>query len=238
MDSEDKIVPITRGRRKPNSLAFAVIAGRTRVEGAVDMTRSRSEPAAVIEFAKRDDTRTDPVAATRDQPQPEGEETMSRIYRIDEHHRVLAAGAASTEGAFANAGQLAELVADWPLRRLAEVWNNLPNVRPLSRFENRGVAVQRIWRALHAPQPPSRTMPTASARRKRGNKTQTVLAMLQRPEGATLSALMQATRWQAHSVRGFLSRKVAKGLGLPLQSIKRDGERVYALPSAAPLTGN
>jgi hypothetical protein len=50
-------------------------------------------------------------------------------------------------------------------------------------------------------------------------------------EGAALSVLMKATGWQAHSVRGFLSGKVSRDLGLPLESFRRDGERVYRLPA-------
>ena len=53
--------------------------------------------------------------------------------------------------------------------------------------------------------------------------------MLREPNGATLHELMAATAWQAHSVRGFLSRKVSRDLGLPVRSFRRDGERVYAL---------
>jgi hypothetical protein len=56
--------------------------------------------------------------------------------------------------------------------------------------------------------------------------------MLRTPEGATLGTLMKVTRWQAHSVRGFLSAKVSKHLGLPLESFRREGERVYRLPAA------
>jgi Protein of unknown function (DUF3489) len=41
---------------------------------------------------------------------------------------------------------------------------------------------------------------------------------------------MKATGWQAHSVRGFLSGAIAKKMGLPLKSEKRDdGERVYSI---------
>jgi len=107
-------------------------------------------------------------------------------------------------------------------------------VRALARFENRKIALRRLWRAVTdaSQQPASKTAPRRR-QRARPSKTDIVLQMLRRPEGATLKALMKATQWQAHSVRGFLSREVAKGLGLPLASTKRDGQRVYALASTA-----
>ena len=39
---------------------------------------------------------------------------------------------------------------------------------------------------------------------------------------------MDATEWQAHSVRGFISGSLGKKMGLTVESFKRtDGERAY-----------
>ncbi len=63
-----------------------------------------------------------------------------------------------------------------------------------------------------------------------GSKAANVLDLLKRPEGATLAALIKATGWQAHSVRGFLSGTVTKKLGLAVTSTKvEDGERTYSI---------
>ncbi len=58
-------------------------------------------------------------------------------------------------------------------------------------------------------------------------KSATVLALLRRAGGATLTELMSATGWQAHSVRGFLSGTVRKRLNLTLQSKATDSVRRY-----------
>ena len=61
-------------------------------------------------------------------------------------------------------------------------------------------------------------------------KSATILELLGRKDGATLSDLTKATGWQPHSVRGFLSVQVGKKLGLKLESTKGgDGQRVYKI---------
>jgi hypothetical protein len=63
-------------------------------------------------------------------------------------------------------------------------------------------------------------------------KGATIIELLRRKQGATLAELSKATRWQPHSVRGFLSAQVGKKLGLKLESTKReDGQRVYQIGS-------
>lgn len=73
----------------------------------------------------------------------------------------------------------------------------------------------------------------AAAISPRADKAQTsskqalVIAMLQSTAGATIAAIMQATGWQQHSVRGFLAAVVRKKLKLKLESEKTDGARTY-----------
>ena len=62
-----------------------------------------------------------------------------------------------------------------------------------------------------------------------GSKQARVIAMLQSPAGATIAAMMKATGWQQHSVRGFLAGVVRKRLKLKLSSKKVDGNRVYQI---------
>jgi hypothetical protein len=62
-----------------------------------------------------------------------------------------------------------------------------------------------------------------------GSKQSRVIAMLQSPAGATIAAVMKATGWQPHSVRGFLAGVVRKRLKLELGSTKVDGNRVYQI---------
>jgi hypothetical protein len=70
----------------------------------------------------------------------------------------------------------------------------------------------------------------AQHHRTRANSKQArVLALLSRPNGATIASVMRSTGWQPHTVRGFLAAVVRKKLGLKLTSEKTDGERVYRI---------
>jgi len=70
---------------------------------------------------------------------------------------------------------------------------------------------------------------TAPKRMRDNSKQAQVIAMLRRPEGATIAQICEATDWQAHTVRGTLAGALKKKLGLNVQSEKHDGERVYRI---------
>src|SRR6266851_10347105 len=79
--------------------------------------------------------------------------------------------------------------------------------------------------AAKAPQ--QGTIDPGGKKAERRSKQSRVIAMLQSPAGATIAAMMQATGWQQHSVRGFLAGVVRKRLKLKLGSKEVDETRVY-----------
>jgi hypothetical protein len=77
----------------------------------------------------------------------------------------------------------------------------------------------------------SRKRPTTSFKSTAGPDTKhaRIIAMLRKPAGATITAIMAVTNWQQHSVRGFLAGVVRKKLGLNLVSDQTDKGRVYRI---------
>jgi hypothetical protein len=78
---------------------------------------------------------------------------------------------------------------------------------------------------------PRRRSPRGSRREtmRSDTKRARIIAMLRTPAGATIAAIMIATDWQQHSVRGFLAGVVRRKLGLNLLSEPTDAGRIYRI---------
>ena len=155
------------------------------------------------------------------------------IFTLDPHNRIRPVSARQPAGGAkgidsSTAEDLATLASTWPGSRLVEIWNNLPGVVPVRKFTDRKTAIRRIWKALSARKvtAENETDPATPAR---NTKTQQILALLNRPSGATLQELMSVTGWRPHSIRGFVSGQLAKKRGIRVHSFKRNGERVYRI---------
>jgi hypothetical protein len=75
--------------------------------------------------------------------------------------------------------------------------------------------------------------PPAPARAPAGKtKLAALVDLLKQPAGATIKAIMEATGWQAHSVRGAMSGSLKKGMGLTIVSEKLEGGRVYRIETS------
>ena len=77
--------------------------------------------------------------------------------------------------------------------------------------------------ATPAPHPKQRSTKPATSKQNR------VIAMLRQVKGANIKAIMKATGWQQHSVRGFFAGIVRKKLCLTLVSEVVNGKRVYRI---------
>ncbi len=66
------------------------------------------------------------------------------------------------------------------------------------------------------------------------SKSAQIIALLKRPNGASIPELVKATSWQAHSVRGYLSGTLKTKRGLLVTSEQTEGkDRRYKIAGAS-----
>jgi hypothetical protein len=111
-------------------------------------------------------------------------------------------------------------------KRLLALWNALPDVEKRRKVGDRDTLIDQLWSAIEA-------LPDPQSDEKHPSKRDAVIAMLRRPEGATVDEVASATGWQRHTVRGVFSGTLKKKLGLTLASAKEERGRVYRVAAPA-----
>src|SRR5256885_16838598 len=75
---------------------------------------------------------------------------------------------------FATEEELHEIAGAWPMKRLLQIWNRLPDVQRVDKFENRTIAIRRIWRAIARESDQGRGSAVPSSRGRTANRSHTV----------------------------------------------------------------
>jgi hypothetical protein len=134
--------------------------------------------------------------------------------------------AAMTEGKIAVASKEELHAAPLSGKRLLALWNALPSVEKRKKLGDRAALIDQLWAAIEALPEPE---PQSDA--KRPSKQGEVIAMLRRPEGATVDEVATAMGWQRHTVRGLFSGTLKKKLELTVASAQEERGRVYRIPA-------
>lgn len=150
-----------------------------------------------------------------------------------------------------------EDLAKLPNPLLIDMYNSIPGVKAVTKLTNRVIAVARVWKAFTGEEPPrmavakkdkapkaGKTAKTgATSERKtgggkkgathpvtprQGTKRAEVIRLMSRKNGVKLSELMETMKWQAHTVRGFVST-ISKREKLKIESFVVGDERAYRL---------
>src|ERR1700724_4021755 len=152
-----------------------------------------------------------------------------RVYIIGNDGITLCrtAPAAVNDGEIAVASNEELRAAPLGAKRLLALWNALPDVEKRKKVGGRDALIDQLWSAIEALPDPNQQSDTNPP-----SKQAALIAMLQRPEGATVDEIASAMGWQRHTVRGLFSGTLKKKLGLTLASAQEERGRVYRI--AAP----
>lgn len=122
----------------------------------------------------------------------------------------------------------AEAIGDAPVWRVREDGGNVTLILADAGFKALSLEreVQQAKKKV-----PIKSEPNNSPQRT-GSKQSTMIALLQRMNGATIDELAEATGWQRHSVYGFMSGVLRKKLGLSISSELTSKGRTYRIELA------
>src|SRR3979409_2578414 len=110
-------------------------------------------------------------------------------------------------------------------KRLLALWNALPGVEKRKKVGDRAALIDQLWTAIEALPDPE---PQSDA--ERPSKQGEVIAMLRRPEGATVDEVASAMGWQRHTVRGLFSGTLKKKRGPTRAAAQQERGRVHRIP--------
>ena len=150
-----------------------------------------------------------------------------KICRSEESDVVL-----DTAVRFSTLDEFRRVASDLALSQLLAMWNELPGVRTISRFENRTIAVDRIWRALTRPDEPmpgrQHRVKRKRVRRKRQPKAELILTCCAGRKAPRLkkSETLPTGRPTAY---GDYQREGIQSARLSRSVVRRDGQRVYVI---------
>ncbi|MBX3516023.1 MAG: DUF3489 domain-containing protein [Rhodospirillales bacterium] len=190
------------------------------------------------------------------EPQPDGAAEPEEIYLMPHAGQLAVAGSGTGDAAaadLANAAPGAPVAATAAVAanlettgkrvspkelllaacQAAEHWLQAERDRP---GESRPDEILRVLRAAiaRAEGQPRRSRQSHDLQRQRqpraGSKESQVIAMLRRPEGATLAQIGESIGWQTHTIRGFFAAALKKRHGIAVTSEKpQGGERTYRI---------
>jgi len=114
-----------------------------------------------------------------------------------------------------NRALITQVGDDWLIAAEGYDALGVPRKAPIS-----SEALNKVIEAAEAQQPRTRD----------NSKQAQVIAMLMRPEGATIAQICEATGWKQHTVRGTFAGAFKKKLGLEITSTKESGgQRLYRI---------
>ena len=149
--TNNPVIPITAGVRKTKRRRVAVRAVKgpdgIRIQVQLEPDAAESAEASALPASPKEGSETIRFTGCSDAAGGD------RRYWIgtDDSVGVQAAEEAKPAEAvvsFSTVEQLRKETSSWQTPQFVRVWNKLPGARPVSRFENRTIAVDRLWRAL------------------------------------------------------------------------------------------